>query len=214
MGFILALMLAVNFYSCGGSEEGENLSDLMENNDGEGQEVVFDEIDFDPNDCEKESANDFTNFLRIPYGASELDLDNLLGQNSGGEYTDDSTSFVYYFKEADRVPISVWANAQSTKIEMVFMEVVSYPQYFDEDLGKAIDHYDLKECDTQWFGMTQDEVIKIMGEPRKTEKEEDSEGMTVTNMYYDSDDYSVAINFKFYESQDNLCSSVMVNWFY
>ena len=65
-----------------------------------------------------------------------------------------------------------------------------------------------------WFGKTPEEVKEIMGQPRKTEVEEDSEGNDVTNLFYDSDDYSCAINFKFYESQDNMCSSIMLNWFY
>lgn len=213
MGLFFTLILSFTLFSCGGgSDENESLSDLVEENDSDIRKG--DEGDFDPSDCEKESANDWDNFLGIPYGSSELDLDKYLGKNTGGEYTSDSASFVYYFKEADRVPISVWSNAKSTKIEMVFMEVVSYPQYFDEDLKVAVERYGLNECDTKWFGMTEKEVKDIMGEPRKIERDKDSEGKEVVNMYYDSDDYKIAINFKFYESQDFYCSSVMVNWFY
>lgn len=223
MGFFSVLLIAFTLYACGGAEEATDLSDVVNNpsdsvrnlDGGVLSNVISDgAIPFDPTDCGKESANDFNNFMKIPYGASEMMLDTILGKSTAGEYVDDSSSFVYYYKDAERVPITVWANGRTSQIEMIFVEVVSYVQYFKSDFEGAIDKYNMLDCDARWFGMQLEDVKKIMGEPRKTEESEDNEGKEVLNLFYDSEDYSIAVNFKFYESQDYMCSSVMVNWFY
>ena len=221
MGFLTMIAMAITFWSCEGTEETtevvDDTSPLKEIKDEAkliDNAILDGAIPFHPDSCGKESANDFDNFLRIPYGTSESALDSILGKGNGGEYTTDSLSFVYYYKMAERVPITVWANTKTTQIEMIYMEVVSYIQYFESDFENAKETYNMLECDYQWFGKSQEDIIEIMGEPRKTDKTEDAEGKEIVNLFYDSDDYRIAVNFKFFESQDYYCSSVMVNWFY
>lgn len=219
---LLLTFITTAVVSCGGSEE--TTTKLSEMEDIETRDITNDKIlsnvisdgaiPYSKDSCDKNDANDFNNFIGIPFGTSEVDLVKILGENTGGEYNDDSSSFVYYYKDAERVPITIWANSQTTQIEVIFMEVVSLVQFFDTDLEAAIEKYDIQECDAQWFGKTQKEVKKILGEPKKKESTEDTDGNEIVNFFYDSDDYSIALNFKFYQSQDYKCTSIMVNWFY
>lgn len=160
--------------------------------------------------CEKKSADDFDNFLGIEYGTNELKLEKILGEFTGGEYTADSLAFMYYFKALENAPITVWVNAKSQKVETVFMEVLSYEAYFKQDLEAAIEKYHIQPCDSRFFGMKYAEITKIMGKPAADELLEGN----VKSISYDSKNYKYSVNFKFYPEQENMCSSISVNWFY
>ena len=104
MGFFSVFLIAFTLYACGGSEEATDLSDVVNNpsdsirnsDGGVLSNVISDgAIPFDPANCGKESANDFNNFLKIPYGASEMMLDTIIGKSTAGEYVEDSSSLVF-----------------------------------------------------------------------------------------------------------------------
>jgi hypothetical protein len=197
--FITALMVTAALLSCGGNADAENLNDLQNN----------DEIE-DTKSCDKNSVDDWKNFVGIEYGTNELELEGIIGEFTGGEYTADSSAFIYYFKRVERAPLTVWVNGKSGKVETIFMEVLGYEEVFKQDVADATAEFDMKECDTQFFGMTPEEVINLMGKPAADKEKEDG----VRSISYDSDDFKVSVNFKFYESQGGVCSSISLNWFY
>lgn len=161
-------------------------------------------------ECANSDVNAFDNFLGITYGMTELELESKLGKFTGGAYTADSTAFIYYFKRLENAPVTVWVNAKSGKVETIFMEILGYEQYFQEDLNEAITEFKISECDSRFFGMKYEELVEDMGKPSA---EETIEG-GVKSVSYDSKDYKYSVNFKFYPEQENMCSSVSVNWFY
>lgn len=160
---------------------------------------------------QKFRAEDFDNFLGITYGMNELKLESILGKFTGGEYTADSTSFMYYFKKIKGAPITVWVDAQSQQVTTIFMEILGYEELFQSDLNDAIEAYNISECDSYFFGLTYTELKARLGEPSREELLKDS---GIRSVDYDSRDFSHSINFKFYPDQNNVCSSVSVNWFY
>lgn len=223
MGIFAMFAFVLAMFSCGGTanEDTENSSVIAKDEDGKPKEerlvtnVVTDKvIDFDPEKCEKETVDDWTNFIGIPYGANELALDSILGKSNGGQYSDDSSAFVYNYKEVERVPFSVWCNGRTGLIETIFLEVTSFVQYFESDVEAVSEQYNLRECDTKWLGMKPKEVKKILGDPTKEETLEDEEGLEIISLEYDSEDLRSIVSFRFYESQDFYCSLIMVNWFY
>ncbi|MBI3135545.1 MAG: hypothetical protein HYZ14_12785 [Bacteroidetes bacterium] len=196
-GFALLIgILSIFSVACAGSDSSETTNP--------------DVTDEKKEDCAKESADDFDNFLGIEYGTNELKLEKILGSFTGGAYTADSLAFMYYFKTIENAPITVWVNAKSQKVETIFMEVLSYEQYFQEDLKKAAEEYNIQSCDSKFFGMKKDEIVKIMGKPAADEALEGG----VQSISYDSKNYKYSVNFKFYPEQNNICSSISVNWFY
>ena len=64
-------------------------------------------------DCPNSDVNNFDNFLGVKYGTNELELEPILGAFTGGEYTVDSSAFIYYFKRIENAPVSVWVNRGS-----------------------------------------------------------------------------------------------------
>ena len=197
--FIPALIVTVALMSCGGNAEAENLSDLQNN----------DEIE-DTKSCEKNSVDDWKSFVGIEYGTNELDLEGLIGDFTGGEYTPDSSAFIYYFKRVERAPITVWVNGKTGKVETIFMEVLGYEEVFKQDITDVTAEFNLQDCDTKFFGMTPEELIDVMGKPAADKEKEDG----VRSISFDSEDLKVSVNFKFYESQGGICSSISLNWFY
>jgi hypothetical protein len=224
MGLFFSVLVTLSILSCGGGENELADDNSVVANDDDGK-VITDRrvlrnvisdgaIDFNPEECEKTNGNDWDNFLGIPYGMSEVHLDTIFGKSNGGEYSDDSTFFVFYFKGIERVPISIWSNSQTTQIETIFMEVTSFVQYFKADIAEVTDYYDLRECDTKWFGLQPKEIKKLMGEPTKEESIKDDDDLEIISLEYDSDDLKKVVSFRCYESQDYYCSLVMLNWFY
>jgi hypothetical protein len=210
MKYYFGFMLVVAFVSCGGSnDDAEDLKDLMEDI----SENLDDELG-DIGSCDKESVEDWDNFLGIQYKTNELDLEKIIGDFTGGEYTADSSAFIYYFKRVERAPVTVWVNGKTGDVETIFMEILGYEQYFDSDVEEAVEEFNMGECDSRWFGMSPEEVIDAMGKPSKDEDKEAKDGTAVRSISYDSKDFDISVNFKFYESQGNICSSISLNWFY
>ncbi|MCB9225449.1 MAG: hypothetical protein H6582_14815 [Crocinitomicaceae bacterium] len=209
--FFGAVLFATAFISCAGSseEEGNNHDSTEDTND----ETSDDDIKF-TGDCGKKSVADWDNFIGIKYKTNELDLEKIIGNFTGGEYTADSSAFIYYFKRVDRAPVTVWVNGKTGDVETIFMEILGYEEYFEGDVDAAVEEFNIQDCDSKWFGMTPQEVIDAMGKPAKDEMKEDKEGQGVRSISYDSEDYKISVNFKFYDSQGGICSSISLNWFY
>lgn len=160
--------------------------------------------------CPNSDIDNFDSFLGIKYGTNELKLKGILGEFTGGEYTVDSSAFIYYFKRVENAPISIWVNGTSGNVETIFMEILGYEDVFEQDLADAVKEFKIDECDSRFFGMKYDELVKTMGKPTTEETLEEG----VKSLTYDSKDFKTAVNFKIYPSQANMCSSVSVNWFY
>ena len=160
--------------------------------------------------CPNSDIDNFDSFLGIKYGTNELKLKGILGEFTGGEYTVDSSAFIYYFKRVENAPISIWVNGTSGNVETIFMEILGYEDVFEQDLADAVKEFKIHECDSRFFGMKYDELVKTMGKPTTEETLEEG----VKSLTYDSKDFKTAVNFKIYPSQANMCSSVSVNWFY
>ena len=48
---------------------------------------------------------------------------------------------------------------KSGKVETIFMEILGYEQYFQEDLNEAITEFKISECDSRFFGMKYEELV-------------------------------------------------------
>lgn len=165
--------------------------------------------EIDTNSVDKVSDN-FSQFLGFKYGDMEDLLTSRLGNFTSGNYSADSSSFIYYYKKLDRVPIEVWVNSKTKKISTLFIEILSLNELFKEDLESARTTYKINDLDASWFGLTADEIKEKMGKP----SEEAMSNQDVHLLTYDSPDFLQAVSFKIYKTQGNICSSVSVNWFY
>lgn len=160
--------------------------------------------------CENNDIEKFDSFLGLDANTREGELKEKLGEFTGGFYSDDNTQFIYNFFAVPDAPISVVVNATSTNVETVVMEVLTYEDSFKKDLDAVSKAYQLDECDTRFFGMQKDELIEALGQPAEDTMLEGQ----VTSLTYFSKDFKTKINFKCYPEQNNMCSSVIVNWFH
>jgi len=199
--WFLAAIVSVSVFSvaCGG--DNSSTTSTTENKDS---------ITDGKKGCDKNSAEDWDNFLGIEYGTNELGLEAKIGKFTGGEYTADSSAFIYYFKRVENAPVTVWVNGKTGDVETIFMEILGYEQYFQTDLEAGIKEFNMQDCDSRFFGMTYAEVTKIMGKPSADEELEGG----VKSISYDSKNFKYSVNFKFYPEQADMCSSISVNWFY
>lgn len=184
--YIIPVLLSVCISACGGEEEETEV------------------------ECPNKKIADFNRFLGIDYGTEEHQLESKLGKFTGGTFTSDSSSFIYSFDRVNRVPISVWVNAKTGKINTIFMEVISLGKNFDEDLEVAVQEFSIDPCDVIWFGMSANEIKEKLGSP--DEEAVSAEGVTLLS--YDSDDFLITVAFKIYEQQEDKCSSISINWFH
>lgn len=155
-------------------------------------------------------AGAFSQFLGIDYGMEEQLLQSRLGKFTSGNYTADSSAFIYYFNRVERVPISVWVSTKTAKVITIFIEVLSLGENFEADLAKAINEYQISPEDASWLGLTAQEIKAKMGPP--AEEAVSKEGVSLLS--YDLHHYLCTVAFKIYPQQDHKCSSVSVNWFY
>jgi hypothetical protein len=198
---VFTVLTAVVFSCAGSTEDSEDLQEFVNGITESVQEKEG---------CEKNSVDDWEDFINIPYGTNELDLESKIGEFTGGEYAPDSSAFIYYFKRVARAPVTVWVNGKTGKVETIFMEILGYEDFFDQDVKDVQEEFDIKDCDIKFFGITAEELIEIMGKPSKDVSKDEG----VRSIFYDSDGLKIAVNFKFYESQGNRCSSISLNWFY
>ena len=205
--FSCAILFFFLLNSCSGNEaqeieaDPEAIVEIEIENETE-QEVIT--------ECPSTSLTDFNQFLAFEYGDEDLLLESKMGKFTGGDYTLDSSSFIYYYNRVDRVPISIWVNTKTGKINTIFIEVISLGKNFEADLEKAVEEFSIHPCESLWFGLTTDEIKSRLGEP--AEEAVSSQGFTMLS--YDSEDFLIAVAFKIYDQQSGKCSSVSVNWFY
>lgn len=194
ISFILSLLISSILFSKEPSEFGEDLSNS-------GQLAL--------GNCDKRNLAGWSAFLNLKWGEGQKKVKKELGKHSSIDYQEDSLIHIYNFNDVAMSPISIWVNTKKDKIETVFMEVLSYPENFQSTLRKTEEVYKLSSCDTEFFGMTGDEVIEAMGKPR-------ADSVSVQNIRHISYDNlgDVSVLFKFFPAQGNLCSSIEVNWYY
>jgi hypothetical protein len=156
------------------------------------------------------SVADFDTFLNLEHGCLEEELPSKLGKFTGGFFLEDSSTFVYQFNEVNQVPISVWVDAKTGVVTTVLIEVLSEVNQFEKEINKAVEVYHLNKADVDWFGMSESELIAILGEP--TSRLDEAGELTTLN--YLSEDNKIALSFSFYEEQDAKCSALMLNWLY
>lgn len=160
--------------------------------------------------CSNREVKNFINFLNFRYGDKEELLTAKLGPMTNGNFSEDSTLFMYYYLRVPRVPIQVWVDANSNKVRTVFMEVLSLGENFKIDLATAVNQYKIQQCDQFWFGRTSAEIKDQLGEPTSEVVTKDF----VNEITYLSEDGKIMVAFKVYPEQENQCSSVAVTWFY
>lgn len=159
--------------------------------------------------CGERSIEDFRSFMGFSYGNDEKFLTAKLGSFSKGNYSTDSTYFIYYYERIPRVPLQVWVHAKSGKIITLFIEVLSLKSLFNEDLALAKAEYGLGHCEAKYMGLRAEQIIAKLGEPAEDAVSREN----VHLLTYDSDDFEIAVAFKIYP-EENKCSSIAVNWFY
>ena len=147
--------------------------------------------------------------MGFDYGNDEKFLTAKLGSFSKGNFSTDSTYFIYYYDRIPRVPVQVWVHAKSGKIITLFIEVLSLKSLFTEDLDLAKVEYGIGECEVKYMGLTAEQIIAKLGEPAEDAVSREN----VHLLTYDSDDFEIAVAFKIYP-EENKCSSIAVNWFY
>ncbi|OIQ33869.1 MAG: hypothetical protein BM555_04565 [Crocinitomix sp. MedPE-SWsnd] len=198
-------LIAIVVFSCAGgsNEDAEDLQNLVD-----GINQITD--DGPASTCEKTTVDQWDNFLGVPYGTNETDLDRRLGKFTGGEWIADSSAFVYEFKRVKRAPVSVWVNGKTGKVETIFIEILGLNEFFEQDLKDVEEEFDIQECDMRFLGIQAEELIKIMGKPSKDVTSEEG----YRSIFYDSTGLKISVNFKFYDSQGGRCSSISLNWFY
>lgn len=160
------------------------------------------------NDCENSDINSFNTFLGISNETTELELSALLGDATGGYYSEDNKNFIYDYRKLADSPVSVAVNATTSTVETVFMEVLTVGVDFDNDLQIAIDHYKISDCDARFFGLTRTEIIDEMGEPMF----EATDDKGVQTLEYNSSNFKTSVIFKCYPEQAFRCSSIIVSW--
>ena len=208
----LGLLVVLSAFIACSSEQQDKISDdeMFKHLKAIEDEALKVDDDILADGCANSDINKFDQFLGVKYGMTEIDLNKAVGKFTGGEYSKDSLSFIYKYNRVENAPVAIWVNSKTYKVEVIFMEILTYEQYFHEDLAALKKKFKMSECDARFFGMTYQELISTLGKPNK---EEDLEG-GVKSVYYDSKDYKIAVNFRFFKDQGDICSSISVNWFY
>lgn len=191
-GFIIVMALAMTACKSGDSDSDEGAS----------------------NRCDDIRIEDFDSFLGVDFDTPELELKNIMGKSTGGEYTDNKSQFMYYWKGTKRVPVTIYVDAEKGDVQTLFMEILGLDENFDQDIVKAGEDFDIKECHLELFGKQPKEIISIFGKADKDDIDNDSVEDGVRHLVYYSKDESIAVSFKFYKSQDNKMSSLVVDWFH
>lgn len=160
------------------------------------------------------TINDFNSFLGLKYGDKVTDVKKVMGDPSGGELVEDESSFMHYYKNTKRVPVTVYTNSKSKKVETVFMEILGLEETFEQDVKKAKQDFLIQNSHAKLYGKRAKEVLNIFGVAYDDTIEDSSVEEDVRTLLYYSDDDKIALTLKFYPSQGNVLSSIMVDWFY
>lgn len=208
INIVLASFALTTLVACGGGET----SEPTEKKENDKKEVTEDKEIKDPRyqgDCAKANVDDWDNFLGIEYGTNELDLRPILGEFTGGEYTADSSAFKYYFNRVELAPLTIFVNGKTGKVETIFLEILSKVEFFQRDIDAVKSEFKAEDCDMDFFGMTADEMIDLMGKPDRDKTEKG-----VRAISYDTDPLKTSVTFRFYPSQGDMCTSISLNWYY
>lgn len=161
-------------------------------------------------DCENSDVENFKSFINLEPDTHEKDLPAILGPFTSGTYTGDQSGFIYGFYAIEDAPLNVVVNSATSQVMLISLEILSTGDDMNKDMQAVAAQFHISDCDMRFFGMTQDELTEDFGKPSKNEKLKGD----IQSLTYHAKDYKTTINFKFYPEQDNLCTSVMVEWKY
>ena len=163
--------------------------------------------------CDDLNLSSFEEFIGLNKNTNEVELKTVFGKSTNGEYTDDKLTFIYEFNSIERVPVSVYVDAESGKLETVFIEILGFEDAFRTDVKAAQSKYPISECHANLFGKNPNELLSLFGEAKSDEAKLDSFGREVRTIVYDKPEENIMISFSFYPSQENKLSSIIVDWF-
>ncbi|MFK8045958.1 MAG: hypothetical protein AB8B72_10720 [Crocinitomicaceae bacterium] len=163
--------------------------------------------------CESVSVNSFSNFLNVAAKTKESDLKKILGKASGGSFTDDRLVFIYKYESLKRIPISVYVNAETGKVQTVTIEVLGLNKNFDTDIEKASKKYFKNTCHSILLGKTPIQIIDIMGRPYLDNLTTDNVETEVRTLEYVTESGKINLRLNFYQSQNYRLSSIVVDWY-
>ena len=206
-GFIIVLALTLT--ACKSHDD-----DISEQEFEDMMSEILDEEVVDYDYCDDLTLDDFDSFLGLDFNTAETEIVDAMGSPSDRDFTEDKTRLKYFYKDTKRVPVTVYVNAESGEIETIFMEILGLDDAFFQDVMKAEEDFNIDACHLDLFGMQPKEVTSIFGQADKDNIEEDSVEEGVRHLVYYTDDDKIAISFKFYHSQNNMMSSLTVDWFH
>ncbi len=159
------------------------------------------------NRCAESSIQDFESFANISRNDTELELYQIMGTESIGQYNPDSSGFIYQYNKAEDAPFTVWVDIKTGKIQSMLIEILGI-NTFDENIMLASESYQLSECESQYLGMFDEDIIGILGMPFAAD--ENSTGMK--SIVYKFEQPYTEVHFGFHQDQYYRCSSIMINW--
>jgi hypothetical protein len=208
--FILSIILATGLSSCSSNSDNKQAEIEKQTND-----ILKDILNDDTSkECENFIIKDFNTFLGLNYGDTKEKINEVLGQEDSSHFTSNRSQFQYYFISTKRVPIVVSINPNDNKIETVFIEILGTGANFDQDILKAEEDFSVEPCIIDLFGKKPKEILKKFGQANSDNMKESALEQGVRTLTYLTEDTFTMVTFKFYPSQDNLLSSIAVNWFY
>lgn len=163
--------------------------------------------------CKSITIDDFKSFLSIGQSTPEAQIKEILGKSTGGSYSDNKATFIYNFEGTKRVPIKVYVNAESGRIETVFLEILGLGKNFEIDVEQAKSDYPINECHSQLYGKQPKGIIEIFGQASIDNLKKDNVENDVRVLRYFSEDKKIALTLNFYPSQSYKMSSIVVDWF-
>lgn len=164
--------------------------------------------------CDHINVEDFRHFLGLKYGTNESELKGILGKASSGEYNDSETAFKYKYTNTKRVPLIVYVNSETGDVETIFIEVLGLGVNFEQDVKKADEDFEIDPCHLSLFGQSPKEILSIFGQADSDKVNDTKTEENVRQLIYYNDRNDISVTFKFYKSQDNVLSSIAVDYYY
>jgi hypothetical protein len=210
LNFTLSLFTLILLISCGSSNE-TNQADIDKQSNDILKELLSEKETLN---CDGFTIKDFNTFLGLNYGDTKEKINEVLGQETRADYNSDRSQYQYFFEDTKRVPVTVSINPNDNKIETVFMEVLGTGANFEDDIYRAEEDFNVEPCIINLFGKKPKEILKMFGQANSDNIKESANENGVRTLTYITEDTFTMVTFKFYPSQNNLLSSITVNWFY
>jgi hypothetical protein len=208
--FVLSLALATGLYSCSSNSDDKQAEIEKQTND-----ILKDILNNNTSkDCENFVIKDFNTILGLNYGETKEKINEVLGQEDSANFTSNRSQFQYHFTSTKRVPVTISINPNDNKIETIFIEILGTGVNFNQDILKAEEDFSVEPCIIDLFGKKPKEILKKFGQANSDNMKESALEQGVRTLTYLTEDTFTMVTFKFYPSQDNLLSSITVNWFY